>query len=163
MHSNTRVCCLETVKCTAYISATRSLSPRHPYTYHLITLHMKPTYLPQLSSRSGKGTWWVTTGTEQCCHSGMKWRQELSIRVHCYVMLRGSLWRNDCWWWHSKSNISVQQQNRFTWCKLHNILEEPTPPFSLLPMRGKQVPQECWYSCTRTNGITSLKTFVLHG
>ena len=120
-----RVCCLETVKCTAYISATQSLSPRHPYTYHLITVHMKPTHLPQRSSRFGKGTWWVTTGTEQCCHSGMKWRQELSIRVHCYVMLRGSLWRNDCWWWHSKSNISVQQQNRFTWCKLHNILVEP--------------------------------------
>ena len=29
---------------------------------------------------------------------------------------------------HSNCNISVQQQNRYNWCKLHNILEEPAAP-----------------------------------
>lgn len=48
--------------------------------------------------------------------------------VHCYVMLKDCLWKRNYGRWHSKSNILVQQQNRFTWCKLHNILEEPAAP-----------------------------------
>lgn len=72
--------------------------------------------------------WWVTAGTEQCCHTGMKWRQELSIHVHCHVMLKEWIWRSNYRWWHSKSNTSVQQQNRFTWRNLHTILDKSASP-----------------------------------
>jgi len=154
-HSNTQVCCLETAKCTVYIFGTWSVSPRQLYAYHLITLHMKPPHLSQPSSRSGKGKWWVTTGSEQCCDTGMKWSQELSMHVLCYVMLTDWLWRivgdgtvRAMSQFGNKRDLPDTNYTTF-W---RNLLRTS----SLLPVWGKQVPQACWYSCTGTHGITSL-------
>ena len=45
-------------------------------------------------------------------------------------------------------------ENRFNWCKLHNILEESAAPI----LSSTNVGKACRYSCTRPHGSTFLKS-----
>jgi hypothetical protein len=52
MHSNMRVCCLETAKCTAYISAAQSLSPHTP-------LHLPSDHTAHETNPPPSAVFWI--------------------------------------------------------------------------------------------------------